>query len=150
VCCLLDYRDDYTTGIFALNITESLGVCDVNVQGTNTRDLFDTDNTGSLITGLLHGYSQSSVSLMAESGFRLSLGMNDLARNFSQRLDFEDGHYELKFFVGMAYHTLMNQPLVATAVSEVQITISVSPFLTFAFSSAQKYNFVEYLVMNIH
>jgi hypothetical protein len=38
----------------------------------------------------------------------------------------------------------------ATAVSEVQITLSISPSLTFAFSSQQKYNFVEYLVMNVY
>lgn len=78
-CCLLDYRDDYTTGVFALNITDSVDTCDITVQNTPTKQLFDSDNTQSLITGLLYGYAQSSVSLMAESGFRLSLGMNDLA-----------------------------------------------------------------------
>jgi hypothetical protein len=114
VCCLLDYRDDYSTGSFANNITESIGVCDSTVQQQNTNGLFDASTTGFLITSLLDQYSQSSVQLMAEDGFRLTLGMNDVANHFSKRLDFDDGHYELKLFVGMAYLTLMNSPVILT------------------------------------
>jgi cysteine-rich repeat protein len=150
VCCLLNYRDSYTVGGFSQNITDVVGVCDSTVQATDTLNMFDVQRTQSLITGLLDAFNRSSVLLLSDDTFRLSLSTIDIDNHFSKRVDYDDGHYELKFFLGMAYLTVLPAPVIATAASQVQITVSISPTLTFAFSSQQDASFLQYLIMVVY
>jgi hypothetical protein len=149
VCCLLNYRDKYTVGSFATIVTEKVGDCNATVMATNTKSLFDSVSSGSLVVGLLDDYPLSSVLSRQGGGFLLSISQGDLLNHFSRRKDGVNGAYELVFFVGMSYFTLFQGPVVATAASQVQITISISPSLTFAYTSQQEHNVAEYLTATI-
>jgi hypothetical protein len=150
VCCLIDYKDHYITGVFGDDVTSILGSCDTATQMRDTLDLFDTHTSERFLNGLLTHYPNSSLVLTANNGLHLSLSNNDVTKTFSQRKNFPDGHYELKFFLGMAYITVLPAPILSSIASDVIITISVSPTLTFAFSSQQKYTFVQFLSMSVY
>jgi hypothetical protein len=150
VCCLNNYKDDYVIGGFATNITNELGVCGAEIQSKDTTGMFDPSASQSFVADLMTNYPSSAVHATGSGTFHLSLAANDVQSSFSKRVDFPDGHYELKFFLGMAYITMLPAPILSTTASQVQITVSVSPMLTFAFSSQQKYTFVQYLTMAVY
>jgi cysteine-rich repeat protein len=150
VCCLNDYKDDYITGGFATDITNVIGTCGSEIQAIDTVGMFDASTTQVLVASLMDNYPNSAVVSDVSGAMHLSLAANDVTNSFSKRLDFADGHYELKFFVGMAYITLLPAPAISTSASQVIITVSVSPTLTFAFSSQQTYTFVQYLTMSVY
>jgi hypothetical protein len=137
------------TGSFGTTVTTALDGCSAEIQSKNTLEVLNYTDTEKYLTSLLDNYPGSEATITADSGLHLSLATNDLLDHFSQRKNFDDGHYELKFFVGMAYITLLPAPVLSTAVSDVVVTISVSPALTFAFSSQQKYTVVQYLTMSL-
>ena len=150
VCCLNDYTDDYITGAFATDVALVVGACGTDIQAIDTVTMFNDTVTQVFVPNLMKDYPNSRVSGNEPGRFQMSLAANDVKNSFSRRTDFPDGHYELRFFVGMAYFTLLPAPVISTTASQVTLTVSVSPTLTFAFSSQQQYTFVQYLTMAVY
>lgn len=150
VCCLNDYKDLYVIGGFAQNISDKVGSCDASVQAADTTGMFDVSSSQAFVMDLVKDYPLSKVSMSESGKFRLSLSTGDIQNNFATRRDVGNG-YELKFFVGMAYFGLIASPgVIDTMSSQVQLTINVSPSLTFAFTSQQKATFVQSISMAVY
>jgi hypothetical protein len=150
ICCLNDYKNDYIIGGFADAITESISTCDATVQSTNTLGMFNTSLTQQFVASFMQDFPNSMVTATGLDGIHLSLHATDVQYSFSKRHDFDSGHFQLKFFLGMAYYTLLPAPVLSTMASQVEITIDISPSLVFAFSSSNEYTFVQYLTMAVY
>jgi cysteine-rich repeat protein len=149
VCCLDEYASEYVIGGFAHNITEQVGNCTLSSQ-IDSAGMFGTNSNPQIVQQLLTDYPRSSMESTSKGQFHMSLFMADVKDSFAQKIEFSDQHYELKFFVGMAYITLLPAPFIFSSVSQVQLTVNISPYLTFAFSSQQKYSFLKYLTMAVY
>lgn len=151
ICCLSNYSSDYVVGAFAQTIQQVVGSCTEQIQGVDTDGLFDTRNQSTMITGVLTDFPNSTSTSSAQGSFQLSLLHEDIVASFAQKTEYEDGHYELRFFIGMVYLTMLPTNALFTSVSQSHITLNISPSsMTFAFSSAQSYNFVKYVAMTVH
>ena len=148
VCCLVDYDADYVIGGFSANVSDSVGTCDASVQSTQTRDLFNANKNDELISQLLVDYPRSSVHRISADTVELHLNRFDLRNDFAMRTDTATG-YQLSFFTGMSYFTLLPTTALATIATQTRITVVATDTLTFATSSEQDYSFLQYISVGL-
>lgn len=148
VCCLGAYSDKYVIGAFSDNISSSVGVCDAAVQAKDTNTLFSTDKNALLISRLLEDYPRSRVERLSPTSIALHLNRFDLRNEFAMRTDTVGG-YQLSFFVGMSYYTLLPAAALATVATQSRITVVATDTLTFATTSEQDYSFLQYITVGL-
>lgn len=152
VCCLKDYRDKYAVGAFAQNITNTVGVCDAAMQTRDTLGLFDPLYAQQTVDHALDAYPDSTVERMTSNTVRLHIAQTDLsAGGLSMRTPLESNPtgYQLTFFVGMTYLTLLPANALSVVASQTAVTLAISNTITFSFSSSQDYSFVRYLTLSV-
>lgn len=153
VCCMLDFRDHYITGVLGANITTKLGNCGSGVQAMNTRDIFETTNNDYLIDNLFYNYPTSYVHRSSAQSVQLVLSNRDLIDSFSTQEDIVTGvtlGKKYQFFVGMSYFNLLPTNAMSTTTSQTQVTVIVTDGLTFSFAAEQDYTFVNYITMSLY
>jgi hypothetical protein len=155
VCCLLDFKDDYVTGILGNNITDVLGACDSDIQSRDTKSLFsaNTNTNDYLIENLFSEYPLSSVHRASAQGVQLVVSNRDLIDSFSTQTPIIAGlttGKKYQFFVGMSYFRLLPTNALATTASQTQITVIVTDGLTFSFAAEQDYTFVNYITLALY
>ena len=153
VCCLNTYKDEYALGAFESNITQVLGSCDAAMQTRDTIGLFSPQHNQYLVDHALDAYPDSSVQRIAEGHVRLRIALTDLStRGLAMRTPMEGNStagYQLTFFVGMSYFTLIPANAMAVVASQTSITLTISNSITFSFASAQDYSFVKYITLSV-
>jgi cysteine-rich repeat protein len=150
VCCLLEYTRDYVTGGFSGVVGQALGTCNSTVQDRNTLGLIPSPtNPQEYVWGLLDDYADSDITTSGTGRFSMKLASGDLESYFAEKVSYVDNHFELNFFVGMAYISPLTTTGISTSASQKKLTVSVSPTLTFSFSSGAEYAFVEFLTVSI-
>lgn len=152
VCCLSDYAESYQIGAFSGNISRVLGDCNSTVQGMHTLGMFDTSRNSEIVERALEGYPDSSVVRMTESTVRLRIAQTDLSVGglaMRSPLESNPAGYQLTFFVGMSYFTLLDANAMSVSATQTTITLAVSNSITFSFSSAQDYSLVKYVTLTV-
>jgi hypothetical protein len=151
VCCLNDYSTKYALGSFSQNITETVGACDAAMQTRNTLGLFDPAYSQYLVEHALDAYPDSSVVRISADQVRLRIAQTDLSvGGIAMRTALESNPtgYQLNFFVGMTYLTLLPANAMSVVASQTSVTLAVSNAITFSFASSQDYSFIRYLTLS--
>lgn len=146
VCCLLDYAIDYNIGVFASNISNSVGTCNAAMQARDTRGIFSPSGNDAILLGTLNGLSDSYVTRLAPNRLQLHIGRFALRNQIAMREVFTGG-YNMDFFVGMSYYTLLPTNALATVATQTTIHASMTDSVTFATTSEQDYTFLEYITL---
>jgi hypothetical protein len=152
VCCLNNYKNSYAVGAFAQNITSAIGTCDVGMQARETIGLFDPVYSQNLVEHALDSYPDSSVERQAANHVRLRITQTDLSTGgLAMRTPLENSAtgYQLTFFVGMTYLTLLPANSMSVVASQTSVTLSVSNSITFSFASSQDNSVVKYLTLSV-
>ena len=145
VCCLNDYRASYEVGVFSQNITSAIGSCNSTVQGMNTIGMFDPSGNQYIIDNLFTAsYPDSSVTRISASEVRvtrtcvcqlfvsdclsfavqvrLRIAQTDLSVGglaMRSTLESNPTGYQLNFFVGMTYMTLLEANAMSVTATQV-------------------------------
>lgn len=152
VCCLNDYKASYEVGAFADNIASAIGSCNSTVQGMNTLGMFDPNGNDFIVDHLFDAYPDSSVQRMSPSEVRLRIAQTDLSVGglaMRSSLDSNPAGYQLSFFVGMTYMTLLEANAMSVSATQTAITLAISNSISFSFSSSQDYSLVKYVTLNV-
>ncbi len=152
VCCLNEYKSTYAIGSFETNITNVLGDCNETMQQTNTMGLFDTAYNQYIVDNTFRDYPDSSVERVSTNEVRLRISQNDLSvGGLAMRTPLESNPagYQLSFFVGMTYLTLLDANAMSVSATQTQITLAISNSITFSFSSAQDYSLIKYITLSL-
>jgi hypothetical protein len=152
VCCLNTYKDSYAIGSFGQNVTDVVGTCSPELQMQNTENMFDTRYSQSIVDNALSAYTDSSVQRINANQVRLRIAQTDLSVNgLGMRTPLEGNPtgYQLSFFVGMSYFTLLPANAMSVVASQTSITLAISNTVTFSFASSQDYSFVKYVTLSI-
>jgi len=150
VCCLNDYRSTYEIGAFGQNITSVIGTCNATVQDMPTRGMFSPDGNDYIIHNTLQAYPDSSVERLSANEVRLRIAQTDLSVGglaMRSPLESNPSGYQLSFFVGITYLTLLDANAMSVSATQTQITLAISNSITFSFSSAQDYSLVKYITL---
>ena len=138
VCCLNDYKAAYEVGtLFGDQIASAVGACNSTVQGMNTLGMFDPAGNGAVVDGLFAAYPDSSVQRLSASEVRLRIAQTDLSIGglaMRSQLDSNPAGYQLSFFVGMTYLTLLEAN--AMSVSATQVRTQWLPVLCLLLTTA--------------
>lgn len=140
VCCLNAYKSDYALGAFESNITGTVGTCDAAMQTRQTIGLFDVTQNSYLVDHALDAYPDSSVVRVTDRRIRLRIAQTDLSAGglaMRTQLDSNPTGYQLQFFVGMTFLTLLPANALAVVASQTSITLTISNTITFSFASSQ-------------
>jgi hypothetical protein len=121
-------------------------ICDASIQSQQTIDLFDTSINDAAIQNLLSEYPNSYVNVINPSTLDIHLHMFDLRHNLSMVTDITSG-YEMEFYLGMSYYTLLPAPVLSTIASQVNIKATYTDTISFAMSSEQDYTFIKYITV---
>jgi hypothetical protein len=152
VCCLNDYKASYAVGAFADNITEAIGTCDAAMQACETLGLFSPAYGHQAVEHALDAYADSSVVRLGHDQVRLRIAQTDLSTGgLAMRTPLESNPtgYQLTFFVGMTYLTLLPANALSVVASQTAITLAVSNSITFSFATSQDYTFVRYVTLSL-
>jgi hypothetical protein len=57
--------------------------------------------------------------------------------------------YQLTFFVGMTYMTLLEANAMSVSATQTAITLAISNSISFSFSSSQDYSLVKYVTLTV-
>lgn len=152
ICCMVDYSKHYTIGKFGDNVSSTLtdgnGNCDLSVQSQNTLDLMHTDSNDWLVENLLSEYPNSYVHRISRNTFDVHIHIIDLRDHISMVKDITSG-YEMDFFLGMSYFTLLPASSISTISSQVKVQATYTDTVTFAMTSEQEYTFLQYITLGI-
>lgn len=149
VCCLNDYKESYTIGDFKQNITESIGSCTTDIANENTIGLFNPARNQELIDNMLSEYNNSFVKRINANTVDIHLYNVDLRDSLSMRNDLV-GAYDMDFFLGMSYYTMLPAPVLATVASQTRIKATFTDSVAFATASKQSYTFLEYITVALY
>ena len=150
VCCLNDYKSIYEIGSFSDNITSTVGTCNATVQASPTLGMFDPAYNSYVIEHALDNYPDSSVVRLSATEVRLRIAQTDLSVGglaIRSPLENNPAGYQLSFFVGMTYMTLLDANAMSISASQTQITLAISNSITFSFSTSQDYSLVKYITL---
>lgn len=140
VCCLNAYKSSYALGAFTSNITDAVGSCSAELQMRQTLGLFDVAQNNYLVEHALDAYPDSSVARISDNRVRLKIAQTDLSAGglaMRTQLDSNPTGYQLQFFVGMTFLTLLPANALAVVASQTSITLTISNTITFSFASSQ-------------
>ncbi len=149
-CCLNDYKSTYELGAFTNTITSALGTCNATVQTMPTLGMFDPASNDFIVENALSSYPDSSVVCLAPNEVRLRIAQTDLSVGglaMRSPLESNPAGYQLSFFVGMTYLTLLDANALSVSAAQTQITLAICNSITFSFSSAQDYSLVKYITL---
>jgi cysteine-rich repeat protein len=155
ICCLQEYRDLYEVGRFADAIASKVDpVCVTPPSTQASSTVFDVPAGLSWMAELLDEYpasTQDSELLTRTSArYTYSISTVDVKDSFSKKVSFPDGHYELSWYVGMAYFTMLNINEIVTWVSQHALAISVTPMVSTTFTSDASYSFVKFIALVVY
>jgi hypothetical protein len=152
ICCVLNYRDRYTVGPFATNITNTVdgggGICDASIQARDTIGLFDTKGNAALIDNFCQSVSGCSIQRISSTEIDIVLSAISIHDKFAMRSNIAGG-YTLEFFVGMTYATLLPTNAISTSVSQTRIVLTITNSLMFSIATQQDYTFVKYITLSL-
>lgn len=148
VCCMNDYKGLYTIGTFEDNITDSIGACNTDVSNSNTLGLFNPARNQHLVDQMLDEYPNSYVKRINANTVDVHIYRVDLRDSLSMRTNIVGG-YDMDFFLGMAYYTLLPAPAMATVASQTRVKASFTDTVAFATASKQEYTFLEYITVSL-
>lgn len=151
VCCMTDYRDTYTIGAFATNITNELGTCvGEPIASENTVGLFDSSDAKNayLIDNMLSEYPNSYVVRINPTTVDVHIYRFDLRDSIAMTSDIVGG-YSMDFLLGMAYYTLLPAPAVSTVISQTRIHATYTDTVAFSTTSQQDYTFLQYITVAV-
>jgi hypothetical protein len=158
VCCLNGLLSGYYVGgPLTSDVTAAIGTCGESVANMQTLGLLDPLNAPAYVDGVLSQFPNSKIRRVGPGTVQLRIAMDDLKGNFSIREDLIPSvttgaagtGYRLRFFVGMAYLTLLPANAISTVASQTQITVVITNGLTFSFASQQDYTFIKYITMAV-
>lgn len=152
VCCLNDYRSSYEVGAFGQYITDAVGTCNSTVQASNTMGMFSPANNQYIVDHALDAFPDSSVTRVSSNDVRLRIAQTDLSvGGLAMRSPLENNPagYQLTFFVGMTYLTLLEANAMSVSATQTSITLAISNSISFSFSSSQDYSLVKYVTLNV-
>lgn len=148
VCCLVDYAAHYYIGDFANNISDTVGSCTGAVASSDTAGLFNTDENERVLMRALDGLADSYVTRLSPTRLQLHLNRFALRNQIATRESLAGG-YNMQFFVGMSYYTLLPAAAMATVASQSRINVVATDAVTFATTSKIDYTFVEYITLSL-
>eukprot|EP00961_Rhodomonas_salina_P276741 3739510-Rhodomonas_salina.1 len=148
VCCLPTYAEEYFVGDFAGTVSGAVGACGAGVQAQDTATLFDAGNNEALLMGALSELNHSYVTRVSEDTLELHINRFALRDEVSVRTPVAGG-YDMEFFVGMTYMTLLSTNALATVASQVRVNARATDAMVFATASQQDYSLLEYISMGL-
>lgn len=152
VCCLNDYASSYQIGAFSSNISQVVGECNSTVQGMHTLGMFDPAYNNYIVEHALDEFPDSSVVRVSDNTVRLRLAQTDLSVGglaMRSPLESNPAGYQLTFFVGMSYFTLLDANAMSVSATQTSITLAISNSITFSFASTQDYSLVKYVTLTV-
>lgn len=153
VCCLNEYITGYQIGAFKDNITSAIGSCNSTVQGMNTLGMFDPSGNQYIVENLFaSSYPDSSVQRLSPSEVRLRIAQTDLSVGglaMRSSLESNPAGYQLTFFVGMTYMTLLEANAMSVQATQTAITLAISNSISFSYSGSQDYSLVKYVTLTV-
>lgn len=149
VCCLLDYVTDYNVGVFASNVSGTVGACNTAMRARDTAGLFSVGSNDAFLLGTMSGLSESYVTRLSPTRLQLHIGRFALRNQISMRTPFTGG-YDMNFFVGMSYFTMLPTNALATVASQTKVRARMTDSVTFATTSEQDNSFLEYITLALY
>jgi hypothetical protein len=152
VCCLNDYKSMYVVGSFRNNISSTIGTCNSTVQEQNSLGMFDPAGNSMMVEGIFDEFPDSSVTRVSANEVRLRIAQTDLSTGglaMRSPLESNPAGYQLQFFVGMTYFTLLEANAISVSASQTTITLAISNSITFSFSGSQDYSFIKYVTLTV-
>lgn len=148
-CCLKDFQTIYEIGAFSHNVTDVIGTCPRSVQVAPTDGMFDPDNDVTLIDGFFEMYPNSYVKRLSPTDLELHIHTQDLKDHFSIMTPVSGG-YQMEFFIGMSYYTLLPVSAMTTVASQTKIVVTSTNSITFSFATQQDYTFIKYVTVALY
>ena len=152
VCCLSDYAAGYEVGVFKDNITRAIGTCNETVQSLPTLGMFNPVGNARMVENTLSAYPDSSVVRVSDNEVRLRIAQTDLSVGglaMRSSLESNPAGYQLQFFVGMSFFTLLDANAMSVTATQTAITLSISNSISFSFASSQDYSLVKYITLSV-
>lgn len=151
VCCLLAFAEHYTIGTFADTITSTLGACGADISSQDTAALFDAAAYPTVMDNLLDGLRNRAESFVVRTSpttVQMQVTDRDLSDFFASTRTTATG-YDLDFFVGVAFFTVLPAPVVSTTTSQIRVNVQYTDSFVFSSASEQDYSFVDRVTLSI-
>jgi hypothetical protein len=137
VCCLVDYKSRYIVGSIAGNFSsivgnDSNGACLAGADSLETLGMFDVAGNAYAVENALSEYPDSSIVRISATQVRLRIAHTDLVSNglaIRTPTETNPAGYELSFFVGMTFMTMLPANALGMVVSQYAIKLAkrISP-----------------------
>ena len=122
------------------------------VQGMNTLGMFDPAGNQYIVDNLFDSFPDSSVTRISASEVRLRIAQTDLSVGglaMRSTLESNPSGYQLTFFVGMTYMTLLEANAISVTATQTAITLAISNSISFSYSGSQDYSLVKYVTLTV-
>jgi hypothetical protein len=156
VCCLVDYKARYIVGDIASNFSSIVGTdpatCTAGADTLETLGMFSTTGNAYAVEHALDEYPDSSIVRVSATQVRLRIAHTDLVSNgLAMRTPTETNPagYELSFFVGMTFITMLPANAIGVVVSQYAVKLAVVNSVTFSFASEKDFTMLRYVMLSL-
>eukprot|EP00961_Rhodomonas_salina_P010718 143875-Rhodomonas_salina.1 len=149
VCCLLGLKDNYNVGdAFLTDIENTLGACGTDITLQDTLDLFYPASYTTVIDNVFDNFAKCSIVRQDAQTIQIRLDEATVKNEFAVFTNTVNG-YDLDFFVGFGFFTMLPAPLIVPTVSQVNIHISSTDTSVFSTASTQQYSILRYITISV-
>lgn len=156
VCCLVDYKSRYIVGDIASNFSKIVGntpgVCTPGADTLESLGMFDTAGNAYAVDHALDEYPDSSIVRVSPTQVRLRIAHTDLVSNglaIRTATESNPAGYELSFFVGMTFITMLPANAIGVVVSQYAVKLAVVNSVTFSFASQKDFSMLRYVMLSL-
>lgn len=157
VCCLANYKSRYIVGAIASNFSsivgnDANGVCTAGADALETLGMFDPAGNAYAVENALVEYPDSSIVRISDTQVRLRIAHTDLVSSglaIRTPTETNPAGYELSFFVGMTFMTMLPANALGVVVSQYAIKLAVVNSVTFSFASQKDFTMIRYVMLSV-